>query len=356
MSKHTLEEVRDKSAEYFRALDAAADRASQRKEHLTAQLPSWVLAHRRITVAYIKGFDGFTIRAVPDDSLTEDAFDTLEVSNEAEYRDATKPFPLNIERGLRGAVWLGDPRMESKDEPLLPPVYAPRGVVAFMSNDTAVDEALSEESAARTIADHWAQLEFGLERGTSAYLQMDLIFKRFSALISRRAWKERRIHRYINQHRVLLPPHNRCFYEHEIVANGETRRADFILERDAGFPALLIELESPLNPLFRADGELSREANHAREQIREWVEMIDDEPANRSGEMTFLRGPKQRLVIQGERLQFADKMRASANSDTIVWTYDMLLREARERVRAEFVQDLHAHRRFARRHSSVHLK
>jgi antiviral defense system Shedu protein SduA len=338
MPKHTLEEVRDKAASYFRALDAAADRASRHKEHLTSQLPSWVLAHRRITVAYIKGFDGFTVRAVPDDSLAQDVFDTLIALNEAEFRDATKPFPLNIQRGVKGAVWFGDPRVEDQNEPLLPPVFAPRGVVGFISDDAAVDEALNEEKAAQSIADYWAQLEFGFEKGASAYLQMDLVFKRFSALISRRAWKERRIHRYINQHRVLLPPHKRCFYEHDIMANGETRRADFILEREAAFPALLIELESPLNPLFRADGELTREANHAREQIREWVEMIDDEPANRSGDMAFLRGPKQRLIVQGEGLRFADKMHASGNSDTITWSYDMLLREARERVHLEFVQ------------------
>lgn len=338
MSKHTLDEVKDKSLAYFRALDAAANRASHLKEHLTAQLPSWVLAHRRITIAYIKGFDGFTLRAIPDDLLTEDSVDTFVVSNETEYHEVIKPFPLNVQRGFRGAVWFGDPRLEKKDEPLLPPAFAPRGVVAFMSDDAAVDETLSEESAARSIAEHWTRVEFGLERGTSAYLQMDLVFKRFSALISRRAWKERRIHRYINQHRFLLPPYKRCFYEHEIRANGETRIADFILEREAAFPALLIELESPLNRLFRADGELTREANHAREQIREWAEMIDDEPANRSGDMTFLRGPKQRLVVQGEGLQLIERMRSSANADTVVWTYDMLLKEARERVHAQFLQ------------------
>ena len=338
MPKHTLEEVTNRATEYFRALDAAADAVSHRKEHLTAHLPSWVLTRRYITVAYISGFDGFTIRAVPDDALTEDVVDTLVVSNEAEFRAATEPIPLSLQRGFRGTVWFGDPRVESKGEPLLPPKFAPRAVVAFISDDATLEEALSKEGAARSIADSWAQLEFGFETGPSAYLQMDLIFKRFSALISRRSWKERRIHRYINQHRVLLPPHKRCFYEHPIIANGKTRIADFILEREAAFPALLIELESPLNALFRADGELTREANHAREQIREWVEMIDDEPANRSGEMAFLRGPKQRLIVQGERLLFADKMRASANADTIAWTYDMLLQEARDRVHAEFLQ------------------
>jgi hypothetical protein len=135
----------------------------------------------------------------------------------------------------------------------------------------------------------------------------------------------------------MLPPHKRCFIEVRLSRGEEAKKADFILERETGMPALLIELESPHLPLFKQNGEYTANANHAREQIREWVEFIDDEPTNRRGEFAFLAGEKDRLVVQGERLEFREKMNSSKGSDTTMWTYDMLLQEAKERCHAELV-------------------
>ena len=133
----------------------------------------------------------------------------------------------------------------------------------------------------------------------------------------------------------MLPAHKQCYYEHRLQLGAKERIADFILEREFALPAILIELENPASPAFRQDGQLTQFANHAREQIREWVQIIDDGPGNRTGEMAFLAGPKIRLVVLGESLRFIDKMKESARSDTTIWTYDMLLQEAKERVHQE---------------------
>ena len=115
------------------------------------------------------------------------------------------------------------------------------------------------------------------------------------------------------------------FYE------SERRKADFILQREDGFPPMLIELENPKSKMIKNDGEWTCAANHAKNQIAEWAKFIDQNLENSKGEMDFLIGPnKERLVIMGRGLKFLEKMKDSKYSDTIMWTYDLMIREAKE--------------------------
>jgi hypothetical protein len=94
---------------------------------------------------------------------------------------------------------------------------------------------------------------------------------------------------------------------------------------------MLIELENPKSKMFKNNGEWSFGANHAKYQIAEWVKFIDQNPENANGKMDFLTGPnKERLVIMGRGLNFLDKMKDSKYSDTIMWTYDLMINEAKE--------------------------
>lgn len=95
---------------------------------------------------------------------------------------------------------------------------------------------------------------------------------------------------------------------------------------------MLIELESPVSQIFRRNGDLTAQANHAKGQIAEWVSFIDqDARTNASEEFSFLAGPKQRLVVMGRGLEERDKLEKTRFSDTIFWTYELLLAHARER-------------------------
>ena len=94
---------------------------------------------------------------------------------------------------------------------------------------------------------------------------------------------------------------------------------------------MLIELENPKTKMFKSNGEWSYAANHAKYQIAEWVKFIDQNPGNSNGEMNFLTGPnKERLVVMGHGLNFLDRMKDSKFSDTIMWTYDLMISEAKE--------------------------
>lgn len=169
-------------------------------------------------------------------------------------------------------------------------------------------------------------------RGGSFVYHLQTIFARFQGTIKLKGFRERRIHRFINQHsNLLLPSHKSCFFEYELILNDEKRKADFILEQEPGMPPLLIELEPPSDMLFRQDGEFTARALHARHQISEWIRFIDQNPENTAGSMAFLRIPtKQRMIIMGRGMDQRTRMLNSNYTDTIMWTYDMLISNAKD--------------------------
>ncbi len=330
--------VTELAAAYFKKLDDDVDRLCHSRESKVSELPSWFLVHRKITIGYIVDAKVFTIRAIPDGDLKGDEIETVEIRSQVEYGAATSPIPLQLTYPfVNSGIWIGDPRVVKQGDPFTAPVFAPPGLLGAVSNDETLERFLSLDAAGESALNAWQRAEFGLDRdGESAHHQMQQIFNRFSGLIRRKSFLERRIHRFLDGHRrVMLPAHKRCFFEVTLTRGEERKVADFILERETGMPALLIELESPHLPLFKQNGEYTANANHAREQIRSWVEFIDDYPANRGGDLTFLGGEKDRLVVQGEHLQHREQMESSKRSDTTMWTYDMLLQEAKERCHAE---------------------
>lgn len=52
---------------------------------------------------------------------------------------------------------------------------------------------------------------------------------------------------------------------------------------------------------------------------------------NATGELSFLAGPKQRLVVMGRGLEKRSQLENTRFSDTTFWTYELLLAQARER-------------------------
>lgn len=218
--------------------------------------------------------------------------------------------------------------------PLLPPVIPPGPYIGLGSAEEAHPTFTGEAAKLKSI-ELWNKVLAGAPSiGSGSVVQtMRAVFSRFSAVVKRKSFLERRIHRFLNDHRaLLLPPFTNCLFEHSLYSGAEERKADFILERGAGFPALLIELESPTHKVFRADGHLTAPASHAVAQISDWVRIIDQDSArNASGRFSFLAGPKERLVVIGRGLEHREQMLNSRFSGTTIWTYDLLLEEARGR-------------------------
>ncbi len=218
------------------------------------------------------------------------------------------------------------------DNPIEPPAHEDRSIIGWGNVDQAAG-ALTLERARFDAVNLWNEATVRVQKTGNFVQETRNIFRKFQAIIKRRAFLERRIHRFLKeQARILLPSHRRFLFDHELRCGNEVRKADFILEREAGLPALFIELESPIHKVFQKNGEFTKEVNHAKHQIAEWISFIERESnINASGEMAFLAGPKQRLVVIGRGLEVREKLLNTKFTDTIIWTYELLLEEARTR-------------------------
>lgn len=205
----------------------------------------------------------------------------------------------------------------------------------FMGSPNDILEKLSVENAKVEALKIWNDAIIGKTVSSSKDYTTNIrsTIEVLERLIHRKEYLERKIHRYINEYsHIILPPHHKCYFEKNLFdRNGEKQVADFILEREAGMAPLLIELENPALKIYKANGELTSEANHAKNQIGNWVRFIDSNSRNLEDGFDFLQGRKDRLVIGGRGLDNLKEMLDSKHENTTIWTYTLLVREAKLR-------------------------
>jgi len=326
----------NKILEYFKTLDSSLENLSKMQEKKITGLPSWALSYRDIYLGIWDNENSFIIKAIPNENLAQDNLTIIYPKNDLELNKICAPWsaPFSFSSGAEeGAIQIGDLSVEGGDNPFDEPISLLKGLFGVYTKNH-FDKIFNINQAKRDAFNMWnSALNKFPQKGDSFIGTALVIFLKFKFLIRRKAFLERRIHRYINSYRfILLPQHKNCFFEKKLFLGKDYRIADFILEREKGMPALLIELESPSNKLFRKNGEITAEANHAKHQIAEWVKFIEQYPENRKVEMDFLNGKKQRMVIMGRGMEHLDKMIDSKYSDTTLWTYELFLREAKERL------------------------
>ena len=320
---------------YFSEIDNSLEELSQNFEQNLTGLPSWVLSTRKITIGHIEGADFYMIKAIPDDQLEADELEKVKIRTDSEFQRFTVPFKLDfgVENCPKGPVciMLADMHGIEKDRIDALPVSLFSGLFCLVSGSQIPIE-FSPQKAKEDALDLWNNAVHGLPKGSSFIVNLRSIFRTFHRIVKRKAFLEGRIHRFINSNaNFLLPPHKECYFKHPLYLNDEKREADFILQRERALPSMLIELENPNARMFKKNGEWTAEANHARNQISEWVRFIQQNPANTQGEFSFLGGPKQqRLVIMGRGLEHLDEMINSKYQDTVMWTYDLLAKEAKD--------------------------
>ncbi len=316
---------------YFRELDTAVDKLSHMHEGLLAALPTWVLQRRHVRLAMIERPAICVYKVEPDSELEQDQVEVLVGLGEAELCDLTAPYSFKSMIGAAAtgtAFEIGDMRFLNANNPLLPEKHLFRGMIGYCFTKSA-RERFSVGRARKEAVNLWCNAQRGFDPLSSYPGNARRVFDKFGCLIKRKNYRERKIHRYISEHRgLLLPDFKNCFFEHGLFSKTEKVVADFILQRECMLPALLIELESPCLKLLKTNGDLTFQASHAREQIRIWVKIIDENPANWDGKMAFLKGPKERLVVMGKG--FESDAYDSSRDDTKIWTYDVLLREAKD--------------------------
>lgn len=325
----------DKILEYFKILDLSLENLSKMQEQKVTGLSSWALSYRDIYLGMCDNDNLFIVKAIPSDNLAHDNLTIIYPESDFELNKICAPWRVSFSLSSCPkdcSIITGDWLVEEVDNPFAEPTSYSKGLFVVCTKNH-FDKIFSIDEAKRDVFSMWNSALNKLPQKGSFIREAQEVILRFKSLIRRKAFLEKRIHRYINSYQfLLLPPHKNCFFEHELFFREKSRKADFILEREKGMPALLIELENPSNKLFKKSGELTAEANHAKHQIAEWVKFIEKNPENRKAEMDFLNGEKQRLVIMGRGMEHLDKMMDSRYSDTIMWTYELFLREAKERL------------------------
>lgn len=332
--------MEDLVAAYFSEMDNALIKLSQHQEGKLTNLLPWNLCSRTISIGKILGYDYYLLKAMPNEKLESDSITSVTLTTEEEVYRFLDPLFLDVVPIVKDVCLTGrDLSFEidgavihQEDDNKLSklPVDKFEGVVMCF-NGHFIPSMFSPQKAKEAALDLWNNTENGLEPNISFLENLKKIFNQFNKITRLKAFKERRIHRFINSHaKILLPPFRNFFFEHKLIYKNEYRVADFILEREVGFPSLLIELESPVHKVFKDRGGFTAPVNHARDQISEWVFFIENEPVNCDGKMIFLAGFKQRLIVIGRGLENLEEMVKSKHTDTIVWTYDLLLREAKE--------------------------
>src|SRR3990172_983554 len=305
-------EIEQIITDYFRCIDESLDILSLHKEGELTGLPSWVHTTRRITIVVTDDGDGITLKVSPDNALSADITSVVPLKTTEDINKMLSPMsyggtPLgNLAEGF--FMLLGDMVMTGGN-PLFPPAIDSRLLVGW-GRKKGFEKAFNIEKAKEGALDLWNKRHLGKTADASYIREINNILYRFQAAIKRKAFLEKRIHRFIYQYKdILLPSHKRCFYEHILYHNTEIRKADFILQREQGLPPILIELESPIHSVFTKTMDLTAQANHARGQISEWVLFIDsDAVKNASGELNFLTGPKERLVIIGRGTEHKERL------------------------------------------------
>jgi hypothetical protein len=321
---------------YLAALDSAIDTLSTRTEGSISSLPEWMLSPRHISVGVNSDCSLAVVRIVPEPDSTKDILEAVEMITDDDLRRVIAPiapgFPL---RGIQhpGFFQVADLQLHEVGSPLEPALLHQPGIWSFGNPESAL-KAFNDQIGREDAINFWnkTSLMSGGSR-ESIVDQMRTVFRTFQKIIKLKSFRERRIHRFLNSHaKLLLPPHQRSWFEIPFRLGDDVRRADFVLQREQGMPGLLIELENPAVKVFRKNGELTAEANHACNQIAEWVKFIDrDAATNAAGEFSFLIGPKQRLVVIGRGMEHVEEMLNSRFTDTVIWTYDFLLQQAKER-------------------------
>jgi len=329
------ETVTELLAIYLRELDSSVDKLAHGQEWFTSRLPRWVLANRSVRVGLNKGASGCVVKIVADATLQHDHFETILLETDDDLRALCAPwergFPLAALSRMNDFIGLAELSVTEVGNPLAPPALYDPTFTGWGTFEHA-RHFFSATQAREDALNFWNSAVSGLPGSDSFVHEASTVFSRFESLLGRRAFVERRLHRFINEYgQLLLPSCRRYLFELPLRLCGEERKADFVLEREEGLPALLVELENPNHRVLKGRGEFTHAVHHAREQIAEWVKFVDENAGqNAGGDLGFLKGPKERLVVIG-RDSDRQRLLNSKYQDTSVWTYDVLLDEAKRR-------------------------
>lgn len=322
---------------YLSIIDESLEQLSNHNEGSLSNLPSWVLQKRKINIGLTTDNEGVIIKITPDDTLERDEVNIIEVNTIADANKITEPMSfggrLPNKEPENSFVLFADISVVEANNPIAIPALDNKFMMGW-GRTSGFEDTFEESKAKEEAISLWNAASSGIQPKGSFVQEVGKILDKFEAIIKRKAFLERRVHRYINEHKnIFLPEHGACLYEHKLFLNGEMRKADFILEREQGLASMFIELESPAHDVFTKRGDLTAQSNHARQQVSEWVKYVENEPqTNAKDEYSFLTGPKERMVVIGRGLEDRERLIDTKYDGVTFWTYSIMLEEAKNRM------------------------
>lgn len=227
--------------EYFKALDDAIERLSKGREGALSNLPAYALKKRRIKLGVSADGSVAAIKFEPDPFLTNDDIQQVTLTSVADVNAVIARFRTEAKSMASLAnsnFFLAGSVIEySSSNPLVPPAHEDPSMIGCGSGQQA-SMAFRPEGAKLDAIAMWNYALLGKKSSGNFLHETKGIFNTFASIIRRRAFVERRIHRYLRDHAVLLlPAHVRFFFEHELRLGDEVRRVDVILQREPVNPA-----------------------------------------------------------------------------------------------------------------------
>ena len=231
--------------QYFRILDESLDKISHQQEGNLKALPSWVQVNRKIDIGLTADQEGIVIKISPDPALEGDQFAIHQINNINDISRIISPMVFkgnlpNLEPNEDSFILFGDISVVEVDNPLALPALDNQCLIGW-GRRKGFFNVFNIQKAKIEAIDLWDRSNIIQEKKVGNYIQeVKRIVSKLQAMIKRKAFLERRIHRYINTHsKILLPAHKRLLFDHKLYRGGEERKADFILEREQGLPAIL---------------------------------------------------------------------------------------------------------------------
>lgn len=157
------------------------------------------------------------------------------------------------------------------------------------------------------------------------------LLTQFEAMLSSRL--EEPLHQFIKSNPILLCPTYEAIWSK--VPFGD-HISDFVI-REIPNDYILVEIEAPIRPLFRKDGQQTQELTHAIDQINDWLEHIKDNRQKVEQENSFegISVSPRALVVIGRSVGLTDEnlkkivMLQERQPRLRILTYDDVLKNAR---------------------------
>lgn len=225
--------MKDTILSYLHAIDTSLEILSKGQEGKISGLPSWVLQTRQIILGITEDFEGFVVKITPDENLDEDAVTIKKIRNRDDVNEIVAPVnfngPLpNKDPNENSCMLFGDMSVIEVNNPLAIPALDQRCLMGWGRRKGFL-EAFNTTKAKQEAIDQWNSA-IQKVKGNSFIQEVRKVFEKCQAIAKRKAFLERRIHRFINEHHgILLPNHKKFLVEQPLYYGDKKRKADFIL-------------------------------------------------------------------------------------------------------------------------------